>query len=240
MGLKDRFELMLTTCNIFNLLWIRSREGSLRSRCGFKAHPVLQTFFFSHYSSKFQGPLPSLDLAVLQGEFDRYDVLFRELQEQAQVHSTKLAKLMGKLWGGTSTTFKDLFTINKTLSADKEATLTEMKRLQSTASGAKEAYMVELDQMKLQLTVTRAALREKEGFLATEQRRALQMENELRRLRVLVGKYVEGTFEIRDGGRVGGNGNERTEEQKFTPQWMDAAATTRQADVFQLSDEVWI
>eukprot|EP00613_Pedinella_sp_CCMP2098_P043917 CAMPEP_0171774458 /NCGR_PEP_ID=MMETSP0991-20121206/55897_1 /TAXON_ID=483369 /ORGANISM="non described non described, Strain CCMP2098" /LENGTH=155 /DNA_ID=CAMNT_0012380383 /DNA_START=72 /DNA_END=536 /DNA_ORIENTATION=- len=122
-----------------------------------------------------EGSLPPLDLAVLRGEFDRYDALSTELQQQASVHSGKLAKLMGKLWDGTTTTLKDLFSINEKLASDKNASLTEMNRLQAAAAGAKDAYMVELDQMKLQLTVTRAALREKEGVLATEQRRNSQM-----------------------------------------------------------------
>ena len=43
------------------------------------------------------------------------------------------------------------------------------------ASVAKGAFMVELDQMKLQLTVMRVALRDKEAELATEQRRVKEM-----------------------------------------------------------------
>ena len=55
---------------------------------------------------------------------------------------------------------------------------------------------VELDQMKLQLTVTRAALRGKEAELATEQRAHKAAAQELARLRHLVGTYIEGTANL--------------------------------------------
>jgi len=133
-------------------------------------HHLPSAPYTSKQSTHRQGPLPPLDLAELQAEFDRYGSLVAELQQQASVHSTKLAKLLGKLWVGTARTLGDLFRMNAVLAGERTEARREARRVQQGATDAKGAYMVELDQMKLQLTVMRAALVEKEAELAAERR----------------------------------------------------------------------
>lgn len=105
--------------------------------------------------------LPPISLDGLQDEFDRYDGLFAELQGQAAVHSGKLAKLMAKLWSGAGQTLRDLFEINRKLTAEKAELAQELDRVKAQAAKANNDYITELDHTRLQMTITRAALREK-------------------------------------------------------------------------------
>jgi hypothetical protein len=176
------------------------------------------------------GALPPLDLGALQGEFDRYDLLFAEVQTQAGVHSAKLAKLLGKLWHGAAATLKDLFALNARLAGEKAEAQQEHSRIKLAAGHAKDAYMTELDQMKLQLTVMRAALRDREAALATEARGSAGLADEIRRLRAVVGTFVEGRA-ARDAAPGPGGGD-------FGAQWMQGIGQDRATDLFTLSDDL--
>mmetsp|Transcript_37674 Transcript_37674/g.84157 ORF Transcript_37674/g.84157 Transcript_37674/m.84157 type:complete len:630 (+) Transcript_37674:141-2030(+) len=195
------------------------------------------------------GPLPPLDLAELQAEFDRFDGLFLELQKQALVHSAKLSKLFGKLWAGSGNLLKDLFAMNRKLSAEKAEVMREQKRADLMASEAKDSYITELEQVKLENLVARAALRDKEAELEAEERRGAEMFEELH----LVGTFIEGRAERlskrkprrkkTDGVSTGegGDGDEKgktTNPSAYPPAWMREEGTKREGDLYTVSDQV--
>lgn len=75
-----------------------------------------------------------LDLAQLHDEFQRYGIIFAEMREQASVHSTKLARLMGKVWTGASKTMNDLLLLNRKLAKDKDEAMRDQKRMSNEVS----------------------------------------------------------------------------------------------------------
>eukprot|EP00615_Pteridomonas_danica_P011813 CAMPEP_0114357660 /NCGR_PEP_ID=MMETSP0101-20121206/21750_1 /TAXON_ID=38822 ORGANISM="Pteridomonas danica, Strain PT" /NCGR_SAMPLE_ID=MMETSP0101 /ASSEMBLY_ACC=CAM_ASM_000211 /LENGTH=1126 /DNA_ID=CAMNT_0001500447 /DNA_START=52 /DNA_END=3431 /DNA_ORIENTATION=- len=185
-----------------------------------------------------EGPLLPLDLAQLRDEFDRYGVLFAEMREQATVHSSKLARLMGKVWSGASRTMNDLLTLNRKLAKDKDEAMRDQKRMTNEAGYAKEAFIVELDQMKLQLTVARAALRDKEALLLSAQKEGSEMSSELSRLRTLIGKFVEGRPNANGHDPKGKIGDKDGGDKAHSPAWIEEMAQERSTDVYYLSDQV--
>ena len=76
---------------------------------------------------------------------------------------SRLAVVLGKLWGGTTRLLVQLFRLNARLNSEKEHLQRDLEAQKRVGMDTKNAFLVELGQMKLQLTVARAAVRDKDS-----------------------------------------------------------------------------
>ena len=195
-------------------------------------------------------PVKELSLEECSAQFKRYGALAEELKSQVEVHSSRLGVVLGKLWAGTTRLLVQLFSLNGRLNAEKDQLQQDLDAQKALGVETKNAFLVELDQMKLQLTVARAALRDKDTEVLNLSRSNRHMESELLRLRRVIGTYIEGHPEDVDeaddlGGGVAMRGGDAISlssgggaDEPYIPAAIDTLGTRRQRDVFELDDEV--
>ena len=183
-----------------------------------------------------------MSLAECSAEFTKYGALAEELRSQAEVHSGRLAVVLGKLWGGTTRLLVQLFRLNARLNSEKEHLQRDLEAQKRVGMDTKNAFLVELGQMKLQLTVARAAVRDKDSEVLNLSRSNKHMKAELVRVRKVIGTYIEGhpEEEINPSGAGGGSpgGLMGDQIEAFVPAIIEVLGTKRQKDVFELDDEV--
>ena len=96
-------------------------------------------------------------------------MVFEELARQTAVHSTQLARLLTKVWDGadgvTSRYNHGYEKAHKRCSFLQD----EMKRVAEEAMKHVDGSKIELDDVKMQLAISRAAVREREGRIDTLQ-----------------------------------------------------------------------
>lgn len=196
-------------------------------------------------------PVKELSLEECSAQFKRYGALAEELKSQVEVHSSRLGVVLGKLWAGTTRLLVQLFSLNGRLKAEKDQLQQDLDAQKALGVETKNAFLVELDQMKLQLTVARAALRDKDTEVLNLSRSNRHMESELLRLRRVIGTYIEGHPEdvdeaddlgggvaMRGGDAISLSSGDGAKDEPYIPAAIDTLGTQRQRDVFELDDEV--
>ena len=176
----------------------------------------------------------------------RHAAVFEELRRQVRVHSPQLSKLLGKVWLGEDELVKKL-----SIEADKvhDTIVSSQKERNELVKQSKKALsMVErqLADVKYELAVSKATLREREAECASNKSLVESLNEELAALREQVGKYVEGHVDD-IGDRYEALKNERmklmTEEDPATGEAYPLAeierlAKNRLQGVFEMNDEV--
>ena len=176
----------------------------------------------------------------------RHAAVFEELRRQVRVHSPQLSKLLGKVWLGEDELVKQLC-----VEADKvhDTIVSSQKERSELIKQSKKALSIverHLSDVKYELAVSKATLREREAECASNKSLVESLNEELGALREQVGKYVEGHVDD-IGDRYEALKAERmklmTEEDPATGEAYPLAeierlAKNRLQGVFEMNDEV--
>mmetsp|Transcript_7057 Transcript_7057/g.18247 ORF Transcript_7057/g.18247 Transcript_7057/m.18247 type:complete len:809 (-) Transcript_7057:1159-3585(-) len=176
----------------------------------------------------------------------RHAAVFEELRRQVRVHSPQLARLLGKVWLGEDELVKKLC-----VEADKvhDTIVSSQKERNELLKQSKKALSIverQLSDVKYELAVSKATLREREAECASNKSLVESLNEELGALREQVGKYVEGHVDD-IGDRYEALKAERmklmTEEDPTTGEAYPLAeierlAKNRLQGVFEMNDEV--
>jgi hypothetical protein len=176
----------------------------------------------------------------------RHAAVFEELRRQVRVHSPQLSKLLGKVWLGEDELVKKL-----SVEADKvhDTIVSSQKERHELIKQSKKALSIverQLSDVKYELAVSKATLREREAECASNKSLVESLNEELGALREQVGKYVEGHVDD-IGDRYEALKAERmklmTEEDPTTGEAYPLAeierlAKNRLQGVFEMNDEV--
>uniref|UniRef100_A0A6S8V7K6 Uncharacterized protein n=1 Tax=Pelagomonas calceolata TaxID=35677 RepID=A0A6S8V7K6_9STRA len=176
----------------------------------------------------------------------RHAAVFEELRRQVRVHSPQLSKLLGKVWLGEDELVKKLC-----VEADKvhDTIVSSQKERSELIKQSKKALSIverQLADVKYELAVSKATLREREAECASNKSLVESLNEELGALREQVGKYVEGHVDD-IGDRYEALKAERmklmTEEDPATGEAYPLAeierlAKNRLQGVFEMNDEV--
>ena len=84
-----------------------------------------------------------MSLAECSAEFTKYGALAEELRSQAEVHSGRLAVVLGKLWGGTTRLLVQLFRLNARLNSEKEHLQRDLEAQKRVGMDTKNAFLRE-------------------------------------------------------------------------------------------------
>ena len=176
----------------------------------------------------------------------RHSAVFEELRRQVRVHSPQLAKLLGKVWQGEDELFNKLSAEAHKVHATQVKAQAERSQLVTQARTAISAVEKQLSEVKFELAVSKAALREREAECLTAQAAQESLQEELIEMREQVGRYVLGHVDDL-GDRHEALKNERmklmTEEDPATGEAypleeIEKLARQRLKSVFETNDDV--
>ena len=193
--------------------------------------------------------MSSQSLEFLGAQRQRYRVVFEELARQTAVHSTQLARLLTKVWDGadgvTSRYNHGYEKAHKRCSFLQD----EMKRVAEEAMKHVDGSKIELDDVKMQLAISRAAVREREGRIDTLQHANRQLVAECDALRLTIGRFVDGHIEeerdddddeedAAQAAAAQARAQAGSSDEPYPPTEMERIARARRQNLYEINDEI--
>lgn len=178
-------------------------------------------------------------LARLVAQRQRHAECFLELQRQVSAYSGQLATLLGRVWDGEERIVGGLIASCQRLEA--ESAEAEAVRRTAGEAARRETLGLRLavDDAHLEVAVSQSTLRERASEVEALRRANDGLEAEVRRLRLLVGRHVEGVTEDVDEEEAVEKAKMRLlAEAPCSPEDLERLARLRSQSVFEANDAI--